>query len=158
MSELPIYHSPDGGPPRTDRRARPTPVLSRYTFFGGKRRGPAPGPAREGTFVDVYSTRLVILLLIFYTFTVFDSVATLFYLRKGGEELNPIARWMIAQGNIEFVLIKGGLTAVCVLFVMLHKNFRYARASIAVGFTFYAMLTIYHIILQIHAWEHPPLF
>lgn len=158
MSEAPMYHPPGGGPPRQDRRARPTPILSRYTFLGGRRRGPAHVSQREGTFVDLYSTRLVVLLLIFYTFTVFDSVATLFYLRKGGEELNPIAKWMIEQGNIEFVLIKGGLTAICVLFVMLHKNFRYARVSIAVGFAFYAALTLYHIFLQIHAWEVAPRF
>ena len=141
---------------RVDRRQRPTPVLSKYSFFGGRRRAPRRDDEREGAFIDVYSSRLAALLLLFFALTVFDSVATLFYLRKGGTEMNPIAQWMIDQGNIEFVLYKGVLTGVCVLFVLLHKNFRYARYAIGVGFSFYFVLAIYHIVLQVQAWGHPP--
>lgn len=140
---------------RGDRRRRPTPMLSRYSFFGGRRRAPRRAEEREGAFVDVYSPRLAALLLVFFALTVFDSVATLYYLRKGGTELNPIARWMISLGNVEFVLLKGGLTALCVLFVLLHKNFRYARAAIVIGFAFYFALAIYHVVLQVHAWSLP---
>ncbi|MFG0320312.1 MAG: DUF5658 family protein [Planctomycetota bacterium JB042] len=148
---------PDDGTPRgPDRRVRPTPVLSRYTFLGGRRLRPRRGHEREGAFVDVYSGRLAALLLIFFALTVFDSVATLYYLRKGGTEANPIAQWMIDQGNVEFVVIKGVLTGVCVLFVLMHKNFRYARYAIGVGFSFYFVLAIYHLVLQVHAWKLPP--
>lgn len=142
---------------QNDRRRRPTPMVSLHTFFGGRRRQARRVGEAEGAFVDLYSPRLAVLLLVFFTLTVFDSVATLFYLSKGGEELNPIAQWMIDQGNTEFVVIKGVLTGMCVLFVMLHKNFRYARCAIAVGFSFYFALAIYHIVLQVHAWPHPPL-
>lgn len=141
-----------------DRRRHPTPMLSRYTFFGGRRRTARRENEGEGLFIDVYSLRLSLLLLLFFALTVFDSVATLFYLRKGGTELNPIAQWMIEQGNIEFVLIKGLLTAVCVVFVMLHKNFRYARLAIVVGFSFYFALAIYHIVLQLKSWSLPPIY
>ena len=130
-------------------------MLSRYSFFGGRRRGPRRAAEREGAFVDVYSPRLAALLLVFFGLTVFDSVATLYYLRKGGTELNPIARWMISLGNVEFVLLKGGLTALCVLFVLLHKNFRYARGAIVIGFSFYFALAIYHVILQVQTWSTP---
>jgi hypothetical protein len=149
-----VTSTPHRGP---DRRTRPTPMLSRYTFFGGRRRGGRRGDEGEGMFVDRYSKRLVVLLLIFFTLTVLDSVFTVIYLRKGGEELNPIAQWMLDRGDVPFVLLKGSLTAVCVLFVMMHKNFRYSRVALAIGFLFYFALAIYHIVLQIEAWDKPGL-
>lgn len=148
----------EGTPERRgpDRRRQPTPMLSRYSFLGGRRRGPRRDQEREGSYVDVYSRRLALLLLIFFLLTVFDSVATLVYLQKGGRELNPIAQWMIDQGDVEFVLIKGSLTGACILFVMIHKNFRYARCAIAIGFAFYFALTIYHLVLQVLSWSYVP--
>ena len=59
-------------------------------------------------------------------------------------------------GEIEFVLMKGSPTLVCALFVLLHKNFRYARGAIAVGFAFYFALAMWHLVLQIQAWDQPP--
>ena len=130
-------------------------MLSRFSFLGGRRRAARREREAEGAFVDVYSPRLALLLLVFFSLTVFDSVATLYYLRKGGQELNPIAQWMIDRGDLEFVFLKGSLTALCVLFVLLHKNFRYARYAIGVGFSFYFALAVYHILLQIQAWSIP---
>lgn len=103
----------------------------------------------ECAYVDLYSQRLVVFLLIFFLLTVIDSVSTLIYLNKGGRELNPIAQWMIDQGDTFFILCKGGLTGICICFVMMHKNFRYSRLAIFVGFGFYFFLAIYHMILQI---------
>ena len=102
-------------------------------------------------YVDVYSPALIGLLMIFFALTVIDSVSTLVYLGKGGRELNPIAQWMIDQGAVFFVVAKGVLSGICLLFVMLHKNFKPARTALAIGFTFYFLLGVYHLILQIQA-------
>ena len=133
-----------------ERRSRPTPALSAYTFRKG-RRFTVDESVEDGGFVDLYSQRLAILLLLFFFFTVVDSVSTLIYLDKGGREMNPVAQWMIDQGDEFFILVKGTLSAVCILFVMIHKNFRYSQIAIILGFTFYSALTIYHMILQIKA-------
>ena len=134
-----------------DRRKRPTPMLSRYTFTGGRRRSGSREGEKENAYVDVYSTKLVGLLLVFFLLTVIDSVSTLVYLGKGGQELNPIAQWMIDQGSTVFVVVKGVLSGVCLLFVMLHKNFKPARTALAIGFSFYFLLGAYHLVLQIRA-------
>jgi hypothetical protein len=134
-----------------DRRKQPTPAFSRYTFFGGRRYYHRRTEERAGTYVDLYSRNLVFFLLIFFTLTVIDSVSTLIYLDKGGREFNPLAQWMIDQGDNFFILCKGGLTALCILFIMIHKNFKYSRFAIFTGFSFYFLLTIYHIVLQIKA-------
>lgn len=144
---------PDAGNRRAgpDRRQRPTPMLSRYTFFGGRRRGARRDGEAANIYVDVYSPQLVALLLVFFGLTVIDSVSTLVYLGKGGRELNPIAQWMIDQGSLFFVMFKGVLSGLCLLFVMLHKNFKPARTAMAIGFTFYFLLGVYHLVLQVQA-------
>ena len=134
-----------------DRRRCPTPMLSRYTFLGGRRKEGRRRGEQENAYVDVYSPKLVALLVVFFALTIIDSVSTLVYLGKGGRELNPIAQWMIDQGGSFFMVLKGMLSGVCLLFVMLHKNFRPARTALAVGFTFYLLLGLYHLVLQIQA-------
>ena len=134
-----------------DRRKRATPMISRYTFVGGRRRGGRREGETENIYVDVYSRKLVGLLLVFFALTVLDSVSTLVYLGKGGRELNPVAQWMIDQGAIFFVVVKGVLSGLCLLFVMLHKTFRPARKALALGFTFYLLLGLYHLVLQVRA-------
>ena len=134
-----------------DRRQRPTPMISRYTFFGGSRRGGRRAGETENIYVDVYGARLVLLLLFFFALTVVDSVSTLVYLGKGGQELNPIAQWMIDQGALFFLVAKGVLSGLCLLFVMLHKTFRPARIALGVGFAFYFLLGAYHLVLQVLA-------
>jgi hypothetical protein len=139
-----VYNGPE-------RRKRPTPPLSRYSFFKGRRMYVDPKHTTDGAYVDVYSWRLAILLLLFFVFTVVDSVSTLVYLEKGGREVNPIAQWMIDQGDLFFILTKGVVSGLCILFVMIHKNFKYSRVALFIGFFVYLTLVIYHIALQIRA-------
>ena len=144
---------PDPGLPYRgpDRRQRPTPMLSRWTFVGGRRRGARRTGELEETFVDLYSKPMVVLLLFFFSLTVFDSVATLVYLGKGGRELNPVAQFMIDQGASWFVIGKGVMSGLCLMFVLLHKNFKSARIALGIGFGFYSLLGLYHLVLQIRA-------
>lgn len=142
----PNTQEPYRGP---DRRKQPTPFLSRYSFFGGRRYYHRRTAEADCAYIDLYSQRLVAFLLVFFVLTVIDSVSTLIYLDKGGREFNPIAQWMIDQGDTFFILCKGGLTAVCIIFIMIHKNFKYSRQAIYTGFAFYFALSIYHLVLQI---------
>lgn len=139
-----VYRGPD-------RRKRPTPLVSRYSFLGGRRRGARRDHEKEGQFIDVYSWRAVSVLLFLFTLTVVDSVSTLIYLGKGGREMNPVAQWMIDQGPVFFVMLKGTLSGLCLLFVLLHKNFKPARVALGLAFGFYLLLDLYHLVLQIMA-------
>jgi hypothetical protein len=137
-----------------DRRRRPTPMFSRYTFFGGRRRQFASAADAEDAYVDVYNARLTLLVLVFFALTMFDTVATVYYIDHAhGSEWNPIADWMLERGRVFFVLAKGVPTALMLLFVMIHKNFRYGRIALAIGFGFYFLLGVYHVYLQAMAWR-----
>jgi uncharacterized protein DUF5658 len=148
--------APSAPPPGfVDRRRRPTPMLSRYSFFGGRRRQFASPADAEDAYVDVYNTRLALLVLVFFALTMFDAIATVYYIDHAhGSEWNPIADWMLQRGRIFFVMAKGVPTGLMLLFVMIHKNFRYGRIALAIGFGFYFLLGVYHVYLQAVAWSH----
>ncbi len=65
--------------------------------------------------------------------------------------MNPVAQWMIDQGSTFFVVMKGVLSGLCLMFVMLHKNFKAARIALGLGFGFYFLLGVYHLVLQVLA-------
>jgi hypothetical protein len=142
-----------GAPGFVDRRKRPTPMLSRYTFFGGRRRTFHSANDAEDSYVDLYDRRLVTLVLVFFALTIFDAIATVYYIDHAhGSEWNPIADWMLNHGRVFFMLAKGVPTGLMLLFVMIHKNFRYGRIALAIGFGFYFLLGVYHVFLQSAAW------
>ncbi len=62
-----------------DRRSRPTPFLSRYTFFGGRRRG---GGRRLGensdVFVDQHGEGLFLVVLSIVTLNFLDAWFTIY--------------------------------------------------------------------------------
>ena len=151
-------HDPTGSPPvpllpsptlrrLPDRRARPTPRFSRYTFFGGRRRGPRREDEREGTYIDRYSPRAICAVLWVALMNVGDSFFTLVHLQAGGVEVNPVAAQLLRAGRFGFVFTKSMLVAAALLVLVLHKNFPMARIGIWVSALAYTVLNVYHLTL-----------
>lgn len=130
-----------------DRRRRSTPRFSRYTFFGGRRRGPRRTEERDGSFVDVYSHALFAALVWIAFLNVADSFFTLTHLQNGHEEANPIAVELLRTGRGGFVLIKQSVITLALLVLCVHKNFPIARAGIFTAAGAYTLLLCYHLAL-----------
>ena len=135
-----VYRGPD-------RRRVPTPRLSRFSFFGGRRGRFRRQDEREGSFVDVYGTRLWMILLWVALMNVADSYFTLVHLQAGGVELNPVAAALLAGGRKTFVVGKSALIALALLVLCVHKNFFLARVGILVSAGAYTALLAYHLLL-----------
>ena len=151
---LPAPAAPEAGhgPAETawrgpDRRRRPTPRLSRYTFFGGRRRGGRRAREELGTFVDQYSPRLFGLLVWVALMNAGDSFFTLIHLQAGGIELNPVADWLLGSGRFGFVLYKSILITLPLMVLCLHKNFPLARLGLWAAAGTYTLLLGYHLSL-----------
>jgi hypothetical protein len=140
-AEEPRYRGPD-------RRKRPTPRFSRFTFLGGRRRtgGRRPGES-EGAFVDQYSGRLVFAMGLIAVLNSLDSYFTLLHLQSGGIELNPVAESMLRTGRLSFVLLKALLIIVPLVVLTMHKNFKLARVGIWSAAGAYGVLVLYHLSL-----------
>ena len=130
-----------------DRRHSSTPRISRYSLFGGRRRGPRREDEREGSFVDRYDWPLVVILAWVAIANVADSFFTLHHLQAGGIELNPIAEELLRAGHFGFVSIKCALISMALMVLLMHKNFAAARFGIWISGVAYTLLFAYHLIL-----------
>jgi hypothetical protein len=130
-----------------DRRRRATPRFSRYSFLGGRRRSIRRGSEREGSFVDVYSTRLLAMVMWVALMNVADSFFTLIHLQHGASEVNPIAGVLLLFGRSSFVFWKSSLIALALLVLCVHKNFHVARYGLWAATLCYTLLLAYHISL-----------
>ena len=130
-----------------DRRGKPTPRLSRYSFVGGRRGRPRRSEELEGSFVDRYSLRLWMLILWVALMNVGDSYFTLVHLQAGGVELNPVAAALLGTGRLGFVLVKSSLIAVALCILCIHKNFFLAKIGLWTAAGSYTLLFAYHLSL-----------
>ncbi len=138
---------PGGRRERSDRRAQPTPRLSRYALLGGRRRAVRRADEVEGSFVDRHGWRVVALVLWVAVLNAGDSFFTLFHLQNGGVELNPVAAAMLRSGRLGFVLWKSVLIALPLLILCVHKNFPLARLGLWTAAATYTALFADHLSL-----------
>lgn len=130
-----------------DRRKRPTPRLSRFSFTGGRRRGGRRRGEDQASFVDLYSVRLLAMLLWIALMNFADSFFTLIHLQNGGTEVNPIAGVLLTTGLAPFVLLKSAMIALALVVLCVHKNFHLARLGLWVAALAYTLLCLYHLSL-----------
>lgn len=134
---------------RSDRRARPTPMFSRYAFFGGRRRSVRRREEREGAFVDVHGPRLFGMVAAIVALNLLDAWFTLLFLSHGGRELNPIVQGVLDLDSHPwpFLIFKTfGIGCACA-FLALTKNFRPARIGLWVVLLGYSALLGWHLYL-----------
>lgn len=136
----PIFRGPD-------RRKNPTPRLSRYSLWGGRRQNARRSKEGPDTFVDVYGRRLFLLVLWIALMNVGDSFFTLVHLQAGGVEINPVARLLLATGRWNFVFVKSILIGLALIVLAVHKNFHLARVGLWTAAGTYTCLVAYHLLL-----------
>lgn len=136
-----------------DRRKRSTPAISRYVFWGGRRR---TGGRREGesvrAYVDIYGMRLWVALSLIAILNLLDAHFTLLYLQRGGHEANAIVVWFLARGMTVFLAAKLVVFGLAVPLLCLHKNFPFGRLATWLVLGFYALLFGYHLLLYAYTF------
>jgi hypothetical protein len=137
---------PASEPPRSgaDRRARPTPMFSRFTMFGRRRGGRRDGE-RERIYVDRPGRWVMVAFLAVCLLSVADAYLTLYELSWGATEANPVMRAALDLGNGGFVVVKTTMTVLGAAFLGLHKTWRLGRVCLAVAVVGYVLLTGWHL-------------
>jgi hypothetical protein len=130
-----------------DRRRRPTPAISRYTFFGGRRksfRRVTDGPG----YTDRYPRSLLLLLCGILVLSIADALCTLLVIHHhGGSEANPMMQWALSCGILPFLTTKLVLTSGGVLILCLHYHFPMVRFVIGLSLAAYVLVSVYHLYL-----------
>ena len=102
-----------------DRRSSPTPFLSRYALFGGRRRGGRRDGERRDVFVDLFSEHIFLVAILIVALNMLDAFFTLLLLSHGGEEANPVALWLLNVGPWAFILAKTIGIGLCTILLVI---------------------------------------
>lgn len=131
----------------TDRRRGPTPMLSRYSFWGGRRAHVRRLEDDPEVFVDRYGTRLFVAVLSVVLLNLLDAFFTLLFLAHGGQELNPLVDHVLGYGPQAFILFKTLGIGTCAAFLTITVRFRAARIGLWVVLVGYSLLLCWHLLL-----------
>lgn len=130
-----------------DRRRRPTPGLSRYLFWGGRRRSVRRDTDLQASYVDRLPSRILAIVLAIFVFQILDAFFTLFHIARGGRELNPLMEYCLRQGPDVFLWTKLGLAALGLIFLSAHFRWPLVRRGLTGLFVLYAGVICYHLFL-----------
>jgi hypothetical protein len=134
---------------RADRRAHPTPMLSRYTLFGRRRTFRRLQDLHRPAYIDLpHGVHLYALLLMVLLIAV-DTFSTLYILSQGGTEANPLMQWFLDQGTGWFILAKLGTAVVGFILLGVHQYVRAARNVVGLLILAYFALAVYHLYLLV---------
>lgn len=83
-----------------------------------------------------------------------DAYFTLALLQHGSFEMNPVMDYFIQKDSRLFFIVKFTMTAACVFFVLVHKNFSFLRFFkgyhvLLSAFTLYTILICYELSMLI---------
>ena len=133
-----------------DRRNRPTPALSRYTFLGRRKTLRRKSDRDKGGYVDRYSSVLFTLVLLIVGLNILDSLFTMTILDQKGWETNPVVRSVIQLHGDKFWIWKFALVSFCLVLLCLHSRFKLVRGVIVFLSSFYLAVVLYQLFLLMH--------
>lgn len=131
-----------------DRRKRPTPILSRYTFRGRRKNVRRDEDKKQHIYVDSYGIHLFLILVGILVLGTADAILTLYHVHvNNAEEMNPFMDFFLSRSPKIFFHVKYILTALCLLVLCLHKNLPVVKYILASVFVIYLLIVINHIYL-----------
>ena len=129
---------------REDRRG-PQAVVSRYSIFGGRRRGARRGGENVGYIADQHGVTLFVAVAAVVVLNILDAFYTMLFLSHGGVEMNPFVDWVLRTGGVWlFLIVKSLGIGLCVGFLTLTKNFVASRIGLGVVLVGYSALLCWH--------------
>jgi hypothetical protein len=133
-----------------DRRQKPTPLVSRYTFLGRRKAIRRKSEQGQGSYVDRYSSSLLTLLVLIVGLNILDALFTMMILDSKGVEVNPVVRAVIDLHGEKFWIWKFGVVSFCLVLLCLHSTFKWIRGVIIVLSSIYLAVVIYQLFLLLH--------
>ena len=133
-----------------DRRKQPTPIISRFTFWGRRKTFRRKKEQERGGYIDRYHSGLLILISLAVGLNVLDALFTMMILDDGGWEINPVVRSVIQLYGDRFWVWKFGIVSFPLTLLCLHSKFRLV-IPIILGLTAISVTVIlYQIFLYIY--------
>jgi hypothetical protein len=133
-----------------DRREKPTPAVSRYTFFGRRKDFRRKAEQKKGGYVDQYSSVLFFFLVLIVGLNILDAFFTLMILDLKGWEANPVVRSVIDLYGTEFWIWKFSIVSFSLTLLCLHSRFRLVKEVIIGIGCIYVLVVAYQFFLLLN--------
>ncbi len=130
-----------------DRRKKPTPALTWFTFFGQRRTIRRKEEHQRGGYVDRYSPTLFFFLVLIIGLNVLDAFLTMLILDEKGWEANPVVRSVIELYGTGFWVWKFFMVSFCIALLCLHSKFKLVKEMIILLSGLYTLVIAYQIYL-----------
>lgn len=128
-----------------DRRIHSTKSVSFYTLRGRRKKARRVEEA-ENYYVDRYELRYLFLIVSILVLCFMDAFLTIILIQLGAEELNPFMLIFIEKDVVLSMVIKYVITALSLICILMHKNFRIFR-NLRVHSLIYFVLTLYVVLV-----------
>ena len=97
-----------------------------YSLFMKQRAGERRlGYSNDNTYVDLHGPYVSAAAIVVMILTILDAFFTLLLIERGSSELNPFLALMLDINTIWFYTSKYLITAVCVLWIVMHNHFTF---------------------------------
>lgn len=133
----------------SDRRKKTTRPISRY-IIKGRRERTRRMEEDKNYYVDRYELHYFVLIMLIMILCVLDAYFTLKILHLGGTELNPLMIGFLDKDPFFCLLAKYLITAVCLIVILIHKNFS-VFSRVKASFFIYVIFFLYLILVLYEA-------
>jgi hypothetical protein len=136
-----------------DRRKSQTFPLTRTSLFGARQNIRRVSDQKIHKFVDRYSLRAVLTVLIIVVLSVADAIFTLKLVSVGAQEVNPVMHFFLQYGPLPFLTVKYILTVGSLVCFLVLKNYYFlggkVRVKVLLGLILavYLLLIVYELLL-----------
>ncbi|MDP6924566.1 MAG: DUF5658 family protein [Candidatus Scalindua sp.] len=122
----------------------------RYLFFGRRKEMRRDADNRESYFLDYFSLRIFIVIITIILLSLTDALLTLYLIRNGAAEVNPIMEYFLRYGTLPFLAAKYLLTTTSIVLLLIYKNVYIFGTKIRAKYLF---IVIFLIFASVVVWE-----
>jgi hypothetical protein len=122
----------------------------RYLFFGRRKEVRRNEDNRKSYFLDHYSLRVFGIIIGIILLSLTDAMLTLYLIRNGAAEVNPVMEHFLRYGPLPFLAAKYLLTTASIVLLLIYKNVHIFGTKIRAKYLF---IIIFLIFASVVIWE-----
>ena len=121
-----------------------------YLFFGRRKGMRRDKDNQESYFLDHYGLSIFSIIIGIILLSLTDAMLTLYLIRNGAAEANPIMEHFLRYGQLPFLAAKYLLTTASVILLLIYKNVHLFGTRIRAKYLFIIILMIF---ISVVLWE-----
>ncbi len=135
----------------TTGRRRDEGVTGFWHLFSGRRKGlRRHEDIRESHFLDHYGLYIFSIIIGIILLSLTDAMLTLYLIRNGAAEVNPVMKHFLDLGTLPFLAAKYLLTTASVILLLIYRNVHIFGTRIRAKYMFIIILMIF---ISVVLWE-----